>query len=224
MEIFRDRDALKLASEALENLFREAGDAPVLFLSSGGSALRILDNVDINVFTKNFTIGVLDERFSFDPAINNFLQLKKKLNDVTGVRWIDFVPKKGETPESFVSRMNGAWKMWRRENPTGKIIVTLGMGTDGHTVGITVKLCNMGRLHNRWAVGYVSDLPVCPWRVTATFEFLRSQVDNAIIYISGEEKRPALEKVLADFGSLSETPAKIFREIKNARIFTDILE
>ena len=222
MEITRDKDALKLAGKALENLFREAGNAPILFLSSGGSVLGILGEIDENIFGANFNCGALDERFSADPAINNFLQFKEKLHGVYGINWIDSVPEENDDIKTLTQRMEDGWRNWRRVNPDGEIIITVGMGADGHVAGIMPK-SYAGFEDTGWVLGYDAGPTVkYPLRVTVTFEFLRSQVDNAIIYISGEEKRPALERVLADSGNLSETPARIFREMKNVKIFTDI--
>ena len=231
MEVIRNKNAKQLAGRALVALFGEGESKPVLFLSSGGSVLGILDEVDKSVFGPNFTIGVLDERFSMDTAANNFLQLKGKLGQVAVQNWIDSVPKENDTLEFMVSRMEGCWHKWRSSNPSGGVIVTVGMGADGHVAGIfpynnipELSTMQPRRLHiARWVAGYdAGKATQFPLRITATFEFLRSQVDSAIIYISGDEKRQALERVLADNGNLIETPARIFREMKNVKIFTDI--
>lgn len=232
MKITRNKNAKELAGQTLTDLFKEAGDDPVLFLSSGGSALNILEGVDKNILGQNFTFGVLDERFSGDPKINNFLQLKNKLGDMIGANWIDSVPRENDTLKTLANRMESAWRKWRSANAKGKIVVTMGMGADGHTVGImpSQQLNPRGltvkppRFNSRWVVGYdAGAASQYPLRLTAAFEFLRKEVDFAIIYISGGEKRPALERVLVNTGDLSETPARIFREMKNVEMFTDIL-
>jgi len=43
-----------------------------------------------------------------------------------------------------------------------------------------------------------------------------------VVFMVGEEKRNALERVLAEEGMLAETPARIVREMRDATIFTDI--
>lgn len=233
MEVIRNRNAKELAARALETIFKNMGGSPVLFLSSGGSALNVLDGIDKKIFGQNFTIGVLDERFSPDPEVNNFLQLKNKLQSVDNVNLIDSVPLKDDTPEALAKRIEDSWRKWRSDNLTGKIIVTMGMGADGHTAGIFQSRFSTqprtfsterGRFGSRWMVGYdAGAASIFPLRVTATFGFLKSAVDFAIVYISGEEKRQALETVLADSGTLAETPARIFREMKKVRLFTTII-
>lgn len=226
MEIVRDKSAEKLARQFLEKALRAGNNGPILFLSSGGSVLDILDGLDKNIFSPNFTIGVLDERFSADPKVNNFLQLKERLGGITNVSWINSVPLEGDTPQTLAKRIEDSWRKWRSNNLTGKIIITAGTGVDGHTASIfpRQKSSTSDVDDFRWVVGHdVGEASKHPLRITATFEFLRNEVNFAIVYISGEEKRPVLDKVLADSGTIAETPARIFREMKNVTIFTDIL-
>jgi len=49
-------------------------------------------------------------------------------------------------------------------------------------------------------------------------------VDHAVVYVVGEEKRATFERVLAENGALAETPARIIREMKDVRLFTDTIE
>ena len=222
MEIIRDKNIKQLAAQALTSSFKDAGRKPVLFLSSGGSVLGILDEANKKIFDRNVICGVLEERFSRETDVNNFLQLKEKISGIAIRHWIDSVPRNTDTFGTLASRMEYEWRKWREANSGGKIIVTVGMGTDGHVAGI-MPYSKADFDGPEWVRGYDAGSSIkYPLRITATFEFFRNEVDNAIIYVAGVEKRSALERVLAEDGDLPETPARIFREMKNVKIFTDI--
>lgn len=75
---------------------------------------------------------------------------------------------------------------------------------------------------NHWAVGYdASGKTPHPLRVTVTFPFLR-QIDWGIAYVCGQAKRDSLSRVLADTGDLARTPARIFWQMKQVFLFTDL--
>ena len=61
------------ASSYLNQILDAHSHIPTLFLASGGSSLKLLE--PIVIFPPNLTVGVLDERFSEDPKVNNFTQL-----------------------------------------------------------------------------------------------------------------------------------------------------
>ena len=186
--------------------------------------MGLLEHVREGVFGPNFTAGVIDERFGADPVNNNFLQLKEKLSATGILNWIDSAPQANDFLADAAARIEGSWRKWRKNYSDGQVIATIGVGADGHVAGIMPNI-DLGAFGNKWAVGYdAGQSNKFPLRITATFEFLRGEVDFAIVYMSGEEKRPALERVLADNGTLAETPARIFREMKNVKIFTDILD
>ncbi len=139
-------DACKDAKDAAERagvvLSREIAEAesPVLLLLSGGSALKILDSMRPDIYSSNVTIGVLDERVSQDPAVNNYLQLVAhpviREGIARGAKTIDTVAISGETPEQLAARFESALRDWKEENSGGITIATVGMGPDGHTFGM----------------------------------------------------------------------------------------
>ena len=67
------KEAIEKASLRLNQILDAHAHIPILFLSSGGSSLELLDH--ITVFPSNFTVGVTDERFSEDSKVNNFAQM-----------------------------------------------------------------------------------------------------------------------------------------------------
>lgn len=182
-------------------------DVPILLMVSGGSSISLLDNIKL---ADNITLTVLDERYEDE---SNFAQVSHLTN-----RLIDPGAVGGESLEETATRFENNIKEWRENNPSGKIIITQGMGGDGHTAGIFPSF----KETDKWVVGYEVNTNQFPKRITVTPSFLINEVDTSIVYISGESKKEALEKVLDESGSLSETPARIIREMKDATIFTDI--
>ncbi len=226
----------KTVTQAANALARElliVRKRPVLFLTSGGSAFALLDRLPVTLFGRTLTVGVLDERYSRRPTVNNFLQLKRtrfyKRAKSRGVEWIDTVPRRGETFTHFSKRFGGALHMWKRQNPKGRVIVTLGMGADGHTAGIMPYPDAPQRFRQlfasplQWVVGYdAKKKNPHSLRATVTLLFLWREVDSTIALVCGEEKRSALSRMIATRGSLAKTPMRIIHQMKNVQVFTDI--
>ena len=61
-----------------------------------------------------------------------------------------------------------------------------------------------------------------PMRATATMTFIREALLGRVIFAAGEGKRGALERTLAEKGTLAETPARIHREDPAAMLLTDL--
>jgi 6-phosphogluconolactonase/glucosamine-6-phosphate isomerase/deaminase len=236
MDIIRNPDTKKIQEEAAAALdaalFGARGGA-VLLLLSGGSAFEILSGISGRNLGRHITVGMLDERFDDTQNANNFLQFQKtdfyKIAKDAGARFIDSVPKKNESLENFAERMEREWKNRREENGNGAIIITEGMGADGHTAGILpfpenpaffVKLFLDDA---RWVRGYDAGTKnEYPFRATATLSFLKNEVDTAIAYIAGVAKKSAFEKLISETGTLPENPARIMREMKNVKLFTTL--
>ena len=225
MEIVRcnsKEEAKAKAADGLDNLFHEIR-GPVLFLSSGGSSLELLDGLQIG---ENVTVSVLDERYSTDPTVHNFAQFFERIRPNA---FIDTRVGQNETLQQLAERFEKELREWKNKNPGGKIMITQGMGSDGHTAGIMPYPENpqlfkeLFENTEHWVVGYdAKEKNEYPMRVTVTMPFLRT-ADYSIAYITGEKKKPAFERVLAKLGSLADTPARIMREMKNVQLFTDIV-
>src|ERR1051326_364995 len=143
LEIFHAENpeaAVAWAGEALNQLLGDYKKLPVLLMLSGGSALSMLDYVGKTVLSENLTVSMLDDRFSQDAAVNNFLQMQKTDFYVDAqeadVSFLGTVARPGEKIEELNARWEKNLKAWQMENPEGKILATVGMGADGHTAGI----------------------------------------------------------------------------------------
>lgn len=244
MKVIVEKDKIKLLEQAtkeLKNILSQ--DKHILFLTSGGSAFDLLKNLEIS--SRNISIGVLDERYSIDPAVNNFSQLQateffqkreKMFDKILDTKVLD-----GESLEDFADRFDSLLKKWKEQNPDGIIVSTMGMGADGHTSGIMPhpenELVFEGLFNDprKWVVGYdAGDKNPYPERATTTLAFLKNEIDFAVVYVVGEGKKDALVRVMAENGTLAETPARlamrsvagrparVFHEMKNVSLFTDI--
>jgi 6-phosphogluconolactonase/glucosamine-6-phosphate isomerase/deaminase len=234
LQIFRQQDAQSAAAEAGEylNLFlTENRKLPVLLMLSSGSALSVLNYIGKTSLGKNLTVSVLDERFSQDPEVNNFLQLQKtdfyKDAFEAEASFFGTLPRPNETMEDLRQRWDKNLKIWRQDNPNGLIIATLGMGPDGHTSGILPFPENpmqFEKLFNSadWTAAYnTDDKNKYPERVTTTLTFLK-MVDFAFTFVSGKEKQEKFAKLILRDAKIAELPAMVWHEIKNLKIFTDI--
>lgn len=219
------------AGQALNTFFSAHQNQPILFLISGGSSLEALQCIDTLKWTVAVTVGVLDDRFSQDPAINNYLQFSKTVvyqNALgQGVALLSSVPRPGETVAGWGAGYNQILTSWLEAHPDGLTLALMGIGTDGHTAGImrypnepaTFKKLFVDT--DKKVVGYdATGRNRLPLRMTSTIPFLKS-IDLAIVYAVGITKKAALIKVLAARGTLWQTPARVVRDMKAVWVFTD---
>lgn len=231
------KDAEQVIQQAaiqLNTLFYSLKDKPVLFLSSGGSALKVLPLINISNITGTVTISMLDERFSDEVGENNFSQLMAMPfytgAQSAGAMFIDPRKQSGDTLASAAERWNAQIHEWVVKNPQGQIIATVGLGKDGHIAGI-MPYPEAGTIFESlfcqrepWIVGYqATGKNPFPDRMTTTISFLKDTITNAVAVIAGADKKIALDKVLAEKGTISETPGRVMKEMKNVLLLTDIL-
>ena len=139
VNVFSTETVAREAASALDKFFSEQKGSEFLFLSSGGSSLEILRHIDVSNFGPQSTIGVLDERYSQDPSINNLAQLAAtdffKAAIERGSQFIDTIVRPGESAEDLATRFENQLKDWKNKTD-GTIIASVGIGSDGHTSGI----------------------------------------------------------------------------------------
>jgi 6-phosphogluconolactonase/glucosamine-6-phosphate isomerase/deaminase len=222
------------AGKALNEMVNSRNGKSLLMLLSGGSSLKLLDYIEADNLT-GVTFGMLDDRYSYDASVNAFMMLAG--GDIAsgfftkvvsaGATFLDSAPGELESLETYAEKYELEIKKWIGLYPDGIIRATIGIGPDGHTSGVLPfpenpekfnKLFNSEKL----VVGYdVGNKNPHRYRMTSTFTLMR-KLDQSLTFIIGENKREALTKVLAEEGSLAETPGRIVRDLKNHTIFTDI--
>jgi 6-phosphogluconolactonase/glucosamine-6-phosphate isomerase/deaminase len=223
-------EAAASAGEALNNLLLENIKSPILLLVSAGSAFEILEYVGEKVMSENLTVCMLDDRFSENPEVNNFLQLQKldfyTLALSKDVNFFGTLPRPNEKITELAERFEGNLKNWRKENPNGLIVATFGMGADGHTAGIfpesdEKKFANLMK-NESWVIGYnVGDKDKYSERVTTTLTFFK-EIDFGIGFVCGEDKKLKFNELQQGGTSVNLLPALSWHSIKNLQIFTDI--
>ncbi len=224
--------ALHQAAQALRGLLTIAHDKPTLFLSSGGSSLALLDDISEDLLHSALTISVSDDRYSYDPQINNFAQLMAKplyhRAVSKGCAFIDTRPRPNETLEAVGMRFDASLKVWVRAHPDGSVLMTEGIGPDRHTCGILPHPEDPQRFRQLfdqddcWAVGYKGKgKNEYLERITITLPFLRQQVTHSVVYACGSAKLPALQALVDPEGDLATTPVRILCTMANAHLFTD---
>jgi len=221
------------AARVLSDWLLVSKERPVLLLLSGGSAFSFLDLVGIPSSAR-LTVSMLDERFSIDPAVNNFLGLSQTQFFTRaiekGVEMLPTIPEDTESLLAFAKRLEAQIISWREMHPEGSVIVTQGIGSDGHTAGILPHLsdpdlfrtlfCDNARLF----VGYEAPEGSSPFRerATVTIPFLTGVVERALVFAAGPEKVAVVERLLKGDGEVYEYPMVAIRGMQNAHLVTDI--
>jgi 6-phosphogluconolactonase/glucosamine-6-phosphate isomerase/deaminase len=215
-------------------LLDENTDRPILFRFSGGSSLNLLPLIDTSNLNSNITFAVFDERYSYDEKVNNFLQMMFLENFYTravenGCHFISTYPLEMESIDELADRFEVDLRKWKRNNPEGIVIATIGIGSNGHVSGAMpypeneIAFNEMFVDTDRWVVGYDAlDKDIYHLRITSTLAYIKNNIDEAVIYACGDNKIEAMERVFAENGSLAETPSRIIHEMKSIKIFTDL--
>lgn len=202
----------------------------VLFLTSGGSALGVLDRIDESVLTPGVTIGIFDERWDPTNKTSNYAQVRKTqfyLQAVSrGCRLIDTATAKGQSQDELADFYERELRVWRERHPSGVILATIGVAIDGHTAGIMPFPEDPERFTalfegERWIVAYdATGKNPYPFRVTTTFKFLR-MVDLVGVFLIGQDKGEIFRKLLEE-GSLAEIPGRIIKELPRGAVYVDL--
>ena len=208
--------------------FREA-KKDVLFLSSGGSALQVLDRIDKRVIAPFLTIGIFDERYDPTNRTSNYVQLRKTdfwENAVKrGCRLVDTSTQKKQTQQQLADYYEDELRKWRSRHPYGIIMATFGVALDGHIAGIMPMPEDKERFHDffekeRWIVAYdTKGKNQFPLRVTTTFTFLQS-IDIVGVYLVGKEKGAMFQQLVSG-ESHAELPGRIIKTLLRGAVYTD---
>jgi 6-phosphogluconolactonase/glucosamine-6-phosphate isomerase/deaminase len=202
----------------------------VLWLVPGGSALIIAAAVGENLTkhdVKNLTVMLTDERYGpVDHADSNWKQLMDLGFSLPGAKLIPVLTKENNDapPKGVVVVMDGpniyetgrqfARQLEQQFGEADFKIGLFGMGADGHTAGI---------LPHSPAVSseqFVASYKAPHFeRITMTPQAI-AQLDEAILYAVGTEKRDALYNLHQDI-SLEKQPAQVLKKVPKLTIFTD---
>ena len=237
MEVTRCKSAdeakEKLADRVSAELRRHSENGiPVLFFFSGGSALSVLDMIDPECVGDFLTFAPIDERFDPSGETSNFSAFMRtdsfRKAESAGAHFIDTRVKEWQGIAELADQFERAIRKWMTDfAKEGRIIAILGMGPDGHTAGIFPdddENAFRDRFDgDRLVVGYrAPEYATCPERVTVTLSFLQNHIDAAFVFLSGEEKCTAWERVLRNREPPHRLPAEVFHAIRKTEAFTDL--
>ena len=187
----------------------------VLWLVPGGSAIDIAVQVSKQLGSQDLgrlSVSLTDERFGpVGHKDSNWQQLSETGFALSGANLYPVLQGQDQaaTAESFASWLRDA--LQKCDYKLG----FFGIGPDGHTSGI---------LPNSPAVN--EPALVCAYaggafqRITTTPPALR-QLDEAVVFASGDAKWPVLKQLAEEDLALTEQPAQILKSIPKVTIFTD---
>lgn len=226
MEVIRSENPVVATAKLVSDALRSYADTPLLLLVAGGSWHAVLEQVDTTNLGPWCTLSCLDERFSDDPASNNFRALSElnffKEAMAHTVQIISTEIRAGDTIENMQNRFELALHDWRTDHHNGNVLTLIGVGVDGHIAGIFPEFVHTQATSSDWTRSYTvtqSDT-VYPKRITVSEYFLTHIVDHAIVYASGEDKKEIISKLLAE-GSTSNVPAQILCVMQKVTLSTD---
>ena len=234
LNVHTSRKPLDESTAALNKLLKETKGKDVLLLLSGGSSLEIANGIDGRSITSSLTVSALDERFTFDEESSNFAALKQ--TKIWPQLWavnastIDPRPKESDTLELAANRYDTLIKKWHEEHVAGIVIVTMGIGADGHIAGVLPFPEDPVLFHAlfedtlKHITGYNAspEKNPHPERITTTLRYLRTHVHHVIAYVAGVEKRSAIDALVTEGKTLAQAPVRVLHELRDVHLYTDL--
>jgi 6-phosphogluconolactonase/glucosamine-6-phosphate isomerase/deaminase len=201
------------AADYVNQALRRHQNSPVLLMLSGGSSLKVPSLIDLRL-CDDVTVAQVDERIT--PKVEDRNSTGLANIEFVKPAGLKFVPvEQGLTLQESAARYERELRSWVKVHPGAFIFAVLGMGSDGHIAGM---MPGFEKLFNgkKWVVGYdAGNTNTFRSRVTVTNTFLRDIVDDAVLFVTGEEKRNALNTIRMH-------PAGVIYEMDKAVLFTDI--
>jgi len=208
---------IELAADHVADVLKEhlSNGERVLWLMTGGSGIAIsvlaskkLEDTDLS----NLFVTLTDERFGLlGHKDENWQQLLDMGFDLPSANL--YRPLIGENTVSTATKF-ADWLDEKLEIADYSIGL-FGLGTDGHTAGI--KPHSPAVTASGLAVSYKGDDFE---RVTIGFSVIR-QINEAILQVSGDDKRKVLHELIFDTLALDTQPAQILKEIPNLTIYSN---
>jgi 6-phosphogluconolactonase len=190
----------------------------VTWLVTGGSAITVAAEVSNKLRGKNLDnlyVTLTDERFvDQDDANSNWIQLKEAGFELQSAH---LYPVLNGQDISHTSSHFSEILHELLDSPGYKIGL-FGMGPDGHIAALFPNhpIVNEDQDYTSW----LEDSPKPPpKRLTMTTAAIK-KLDEAILFVLGEEKKPLLEK-LRDSVQFIEQPAQILKSLPKLTIFND---
>lgn len=220
MEYVYSNKPIEVAAHDLSETIREHLDIDdsVLLLLSGGSSIQIATIISRELSgcnLSNLAISLTDERYG-KPGHHdeNWQQLVDEGLNLPGATL--YRPLQGNNIIQTVSDFEN-WLQDQLDH-TGYKIGIFGIGTDGHTAGIKPESPATK------TTGLASSFQGDDYqRVTMSFNAIR-QLDEAVVQVSGQDKRQVLSDFIHKDMPLSRQPAQILKEVPKVTIYSNLKE
>lgn len=214
------------AGAFINKYLSEHSGEKILFYTSGGSAIKVLDQIDTNNLNKSVAVVMADDRFTDELSGSNYLQMTKTSfyedAKAAGVLIIDTSPGKCLSAGELAKGLNKTIRDFHKQNQKAQVIGLFGIGHDGHTASIFPT-----KSENKFKTDYLQVGPyVCvnnkqgsdyPVRVTLTPTYIK-RIHELVIYAEGKQ-----EVLLSLQFAKNEwqNPGLILINHKNSSLFTD---
>lgn len=231
MKLVTSQNPCEEAGRRITEIIEICKNVPLLMLLPGGSSLKVFDYVASGDLLKNCTIAFGDELYLADEGKYNYdvfvagnfgkKVVSKCLELINPKDWL------GHGVEQSGVRLNEFLRSWLKENLNGKVLLIAGFGPDGHTYAVYPEDGNdvfgfdsKFDDDNILAIGHSVGKKGYAERFTITLPMIR-RADFAVVQGSGTDKLEALRKIFSMEGDLKKTPARIYREVKDAIVFSE---
>jgi len=192
-----------------------AANKKVVWFLSGGSGIQVVLEVArqlANQDLKNLSVTLTDERYGpIGHSNENWQQLLDGGFSLPGANL--YRPLIGEDQITTTNRF-GAWVSQHLADAHYSIGL-FGIGTDGHTAGI--KPHSSAVTANAWTDYFRGDDFE---RITITLLPI-SQLNEAVIQASGQDKLPILKSLLHESISVIDQPAQALKHLPLCTLYTD---
>ena len=191
----------------------------VTWLLSGGSCLPIelaiaKSLVGTKLPLQNLHTSLMDERYGAPGHSNeNWWQLEQAgfpLEKIPVYRVLQPELDLRAAARQFARTLENLF------NDSDVILGLFGMGADGHTAGIKPHAFDMET--SAYAASYTGEDFE---RITITPHAI-GHVADAVVYVSGKAKRPALQRLLEEELPITDQPAQLLKHLPVCTLFTDL--
>lgn len=225
--VYKKNEIFSAAGDFLSHILITHAHVPILFFSSGGSALQILEHVHTSCMFKDLTLTVLDERAHLTArnfkALTETSFFKKVFSE--GARVIE--PFLETTVlQDAANIFEEKILTWNECHKDGLMIATFGVGADGHIAGIFPShddptwFNTQYMVPKKYIVGFdAGERNTYPLRLTAT-PLLICKIRHGTAVVVGNEKQPSLKRLVSD-KDIHHTPAILLRDVPDITIYTD---
>jgi 6-phosphogluconolactonase/glucosamine-6-phosphate isomerase/deaminase len=226
------------AAKYISDLLAQYTGRATLFLCAGGSSFEVYNHINPQYLSPDLTVTMTDDRFSEELDVNNFAILQSTIfysNLIEADAFcINTQPNEGELLEDYRARFEKNIREWKQDFPEGVIIALYGMGPDGHTGSMIPNVYSEETFNAEFnsddrLVGTFDaitagkeDVNPFPLRISTTIPFMKNWVDHAVYYITGDNKKEALQSAIEGTEPYYKIPSTVMTELKDVIVFTNI--